>query len=246
MYLKYEKFILQNNTLKKFKGISEFSQCRSPIPEKSNTNEVFACKKMWWKMVSRIIIIASCVLFSILISLVIAGSYNNPFYVVISSSMIPTFYPDDVVFVLLVPLDELEIGDVIVFNKIYKDLDVSWIHRVVDISKTNEVIIKTKGDGNTNSIEGIDYPITKNDYMGKVLFSIPQIGIIAKFLIPPINYVLILSITVPIFLKFRGKIFANKHEKNSRIFDDTNSKTISDPWINDMVDNPFYAIRGSV
>ena len=51
------------------------------------------------------------------------------------------------------------------------------IHRVVEIySEEDQIILKTKGDANPQSYEGMDYPISEEDYYGKVISVIPKIG----------------------------------------------------------------------
>ncbi len=54
-------------------------------------------------------------------------------------------------------------------------------HRIVriDIDRhTGERIITTKGDANPQSYKFIDYPINKANYIGKVIFVIPKVGIL--------------------------------------------------------------------
>jgi signal peptidase len=54
--------------------------------------------------------------------------------------------------------------------------------------------LRTKGDNNQNSIVGTDYPITEEEYIGTVVYVIPQVGYITKILQPPINYIIIVVI----------------------------------------------------
>jgi len=75
--------------------------------------------------------------------------------------------------------DDLEIGDIIVFHS--DDAGGrTIIHRVVEMysSEDNQRILKTKGDANTESFEGLDYPIYEEDYHGKIISIIPKIGLI--------------------------------------------------------------------
>jgi signal peptidase len=51
--------------------------------------------------------------------------------------------------------------------------------------------IRTKGDANPASIPGTDFPITNEEYIGKVAYTLPQVGYITQLLKPPINYVII-------------------------------------------------------
>ena len=61
-------------------------------------------------------------------------------------------------------------------------------------------IIRTKGDVNPASIPGTDFPITEKEYIGKVVYTLPQAGYVTQLLKPPIN---IFS-----FIIFYGIIFA--------------------------------------
>ena len=119
---------------------------------------------------------------------------NNPFYVVSSGSMIPTLNVNDVLVVKggTSSFGNLKVGDIIVFNKPAGD-DRVIVHRVAGIYTTTqgESIIRTKGDANPGSIPGVDFPIRVHDYIGKVAYVIPGIGLITKVISPPVNYIII-------------------------------------------------------
>ena len=119
---------------------------------------------------------------------------NNPFYVVSSGSMIPTLKVNDVLVVKGGPssFGNLKVGDIIVFNKPAGD-DRVIVHRVAGIYNTTlgESIIRTKGDANPGSIPGVDFPIRVHDYIGKVAYVIPGVGLITKVISPPVNYIII-------------------------------------------------------
>ncbi|HZD83513.1 MAG TPA: signal peptidase I [Nitrososphaeraceae archaeon] len=119
---------------------------------------------------------------------------NNPFYVVSSGSMIPTLKVNDVLVVKggTSSFGNLKVGDIIVFNKPAGD-DRVIVHRVAGIYNTTlgESIIRTKGDANLGSIPGVDFPIRVHDYIGKVAYVIPGIGLITKVISPPVNYIII-------------------------------------------------------
>ncbi|HEX2408475.1 MAG TPA: signal peptidase I [Nitrososphaeraceae archaeon] len=133
------------------------------------------------------------------IGIKVYSNLDNPFFVVVSESMIPTLNVGDVVAIKTNKnndnddsnFNNLKKGDVIVFiapfDKTGEGKNRTIIHRVVDISSSfnkfdnnftnsNKKIIKTKGDANNQSYYGLDYPITKNLYKGKVFLVIPQIG----------------------------------------------------------------------
>jgi hypothetical protein len=47
---------------------------------------------------------------------------------------------------------------------------------VVNDPSNGQRIIRTKADANPNSIPGVDYPIFQRNYIGKVVYVIPQLG----------------------------------------------------------------------
>ena len=116
---------------------------------------------------------------------------QNPFYVVSSGSMYPELAMYDIIVISGHTLfDDVKIGDIIVFDK-PKDHSKVIVHRVVAVVDDDPLTLRTKGDNNQNSIVGTDYPITSEEYIGKVVYVVPQVGFITKILQPPINYIII-------------------------------------------------------
>lgn len=140
---------------------------------------------------------------------------ENPFYVVSSGSMIPNLNIFDVIVVQgHVNFDQLKIGDIIVFNR-PDGHDKVIVHRVAEILNKDPLVIRTKGDANPGSIPGTDFPITKGDYIGKVVYVIPQIGYVTRILTPPINYIIIAVIIGIMLVKQFGKSgTSNLSDKN--------------------------------
>ena len=137
------------------------------------------------------IIIVGVGVLVIWIGLQVAFGTQNPFYVVASGSMIPVLQVYDVLIVQgHEPFEEIEIGDIIVFNR-PSDHNRVIVHRVVSILDDEPKTIRTKGDANAASIPGTDFPITKEEYIGKVAYTLPQVGYVTQLLKPPINYILI-------------------------------------------------------
>lgn len=135
----------------------------------------------------------------------IAFGTDNPFYVVSSGSM----EPDLNVFDVLVvqgndPFKDLKKGDIIVFNR-PSGHDRVIVHRVAEVIDEDPRVIRTKGDANPASIPGTDFPITEEEYIGKVAYVIPQIGYVTRILTPPINYIIIAVIVGIMILKQYGK-----------------------------------------
>jgi signal peptidase len=130
---------------------------------------------------------------------------ENPFYVVSSGSMIPNLNIFDVIVVNgNIPFDHLKLGDIIVFN-VPVTHDKVIVHRVAEILSQNPLTIRTKGDANPGSIPGVDFPITQGDYIGKVVYVVPQIGYVTRILTPPINYIIIAVIVGIMIVKQFGK-----------------------------------------
>ena len=143
------------------------------------------------KGVIKDIIIVGVGVLVIWIGLQAAFGTQNPFYVVASGSMIPDLEIYDVLIVQgHEPFEDIEIGDVIVFNR-PSDHNRVIVHRVASIIDDDPKTLRTKGDANPASIPGTDFPITEKEYIGKVVYTLPQVGYVTQLLKPPINYVII-------------------------------------------------------
>ena len=141
-------------------------------------------------IVKDIIIVAVGVLV-IWIGLQIVFGTQNPFYVVASGSMIPVLEVYDVLVVQgHEPFEDIGVGDIIVFNR-PSDHNRVIVHRVASIMEDDPRTIRTKGDANPASIPGTDFPITEEEYIGKVVYTFPQVGYITQLIKPPINYYII-------------------------------------------------------
>ena len=157
------------------------------------------------KIIKDILIVVVGVL-AIWIGLQVVFGTENPFYVVASGSMIPVLEVYDVLIVQgHDPFEEVEIGDIIVFNR-PSDHNRVIVHRVVSIIDENPKIIRTQGDANPASIPGTDFPISEEEYIGKVVYTLPQVGYITQLLKPPTNYIIIaIVIGVMIIKQMMGK-----------------------------------------
>ena len=98
--------------------------------------------------------------------------------------MIPALNVYDVLIVQgRAPFEEVQIGDIIVFDR-PSGHDRVIVHRVVSITNDDPRTLRTKGDNNVASIPGTDFPITEKEYIGTVQFQIPQIGFVTQILKP--------------------------------------------------------------
>ncbi len=164
------------------------------------------------KNIVKDVIIVAVGVAAIWIGLQIVFGTQNPFYVVSSGSMIPVLEVYDVLVVDgKVPFKDVQIDDIIVFNR-PSGHDRVIVHRVVAILDEREEskTVRTKGDANPISIPGTDYPITDEEYIGKVAYIIPQIGYVTRILTPPINYIIIAVIIGIMVVKQYTK--GKKHE----------------------------------
>ena len=119
---------------------------------------------------------------------------ENPFYIVASGSMIPELQLNDLLVIQAhIPFEDIQIGDIIVFDRPSGN-DRVIVHRVVSIIDDEPRTLKTKGDNNVASINGTDFPITEKEYLGKVEYNIPQLGYVTQVLKPPTNYILIVMV----------------------------------------------------
>jgi signal peptidase I len=168
------------------------------------------------KIVSLSVAIAAAPLF-LLIFLMFEGSHE--LYIVTSSSMVPTLNPGDAAVISHDEFDhsafnQLKTGDIIIFE-VSSPLNQSEsdkrtvIHRIMEIESDSggKRIISTKGDANPSSIQGVDYHITEDSYVGKVIYEAPYLGLLLMYInlltqivMQPIFYFIIGSVIAIAFL----------------------------------------------
>ena len=167
------------------------------------------------------IVIVGVGVLAIWFGLQLASGTENPFYVVASGSMIPVLEVYDVLLVQgHTPFEDIEIGDIIVFDR-PSDHNRVIVHRVVSITDDDPKTLRTKGDANPASIPGTDFPITQEEYIGKVEHVFPQVGYVTQFLKPPINYIIIVVVIGIMIVK---QITKKKKEKDSELPDPLDSE----------------------
>lgn len=193
-----------------------------------------------------VFILAPLTIVGLCIAIIFALGFPPKFYVVVSESMIPTLRTGDAI---LISSDDatcstfncLKVGDIIVFepNSRSKDSQPGEIivHRVqaIGLDADNQRVLRTKGDANPNSIETVDYPITENQYVGKVIYVIPYLGVIlmyfdllARVFIQPVLYIIIGAVVATVLLL----------EYQKRINLKANSRKRRSKWANIFRDDP--------
>jgi len=136
---------------------------------------------------------------------------EQPLYVVTGTSMVPVLQDGDLIFIQAhESFEEVRIGDIIVFKN---PLDHNHINiaRVQAILDEDPKTVRTQGDANPTWIRGTDYPITEEEYIGKVAYIIPQVG----YIIQSPNYIILIVMYVGII--FGVVLF--KHQKFQEILD---------------------------
>ncbi len=201
-------------------------------------------KKSMSKGILKDILIVAIGVLVIWIGLQVVFGTQNPFYVVASGSMVPVLQVYDVLVVQgHVPFEDIEVGDIIVFNR-PSGHDRVIVHRVASIIDDDPKTIRTKGDANPASIPGTDFPITKEEYIGKVEYVIPQIGYVTQLLKPPINYIIIVIVIGIMVVKQMAK---KKNEKKLDLQDpfkknDSNAEsTIDIPELDKLEKDTVYS-----
>jgi len=127
-------------------------------------------------------VLSTVIIFLILYIVVMYGvphvfGVEKPFMIVVSSSMEPTLHVNDLIIVSHVNPRNIKVGDIIVFRSPIEP-NMLIVHRVIEVIEKNGVLMfKTKGDNNPVP----DPWVVKENYViGKVIFSIPYIGIIIR------------------------------------------------------------------
>lgn len=180
-----------------------------------------------------VFIVIPIIILGLGITVILSIAQNNKFYVVFSDSMVPNINTGDIVVVAKEDVTSrssfanLKIGDVIVFlrpSQTNSEADRSVVHRVVEIETDSDGsrLIRTKGDANADSIPAVDYPITEQNYNGKVSNVIPHLGpllmyfdLIVRVFVHPLLYIIIGAIIAVIFvfeLRKRQSFLRNLNE----------------------------------
>jgi len=124
---------------------------------------------------------------------------EHPFMVVVGNSMYPTLKDGDLIVVKKVNPNELSVGDIIVYESPL-DPESRIVHRIIEIVSYNPPAFRVKGDNRDTPDPWI---VTSDMIIGKVIYSVPKIGIIPRFLSPilkpPINYLIIIFVVFVIF-----------------------------------------------
>ncbi|HIR48511.1 MAG TPA: signal peptidase I [Candidatus Faecimonas gallistercoris] len=111
-------------------------------------------------------------------------------YVIVSPSMVPTINVEDAIIIRRTNPKELKQGDIISYlatDSYYKGKIIT--HRIISIEEAEDgtLLYRTKGDNN-NVADGT--LVSEDNIYGKVLFRIPMLGYIRRFLFTYFGWIL--------------------------------------------------------
>jgi signal peptidase len=121
---------------------------------------------------------------------------TSPLVVVTSQSMLPTLRVGDLAVIQARAPDQIQLGDIIVYQDSSYMPGVSIIHRVMNIQVIGGVYYyTTKGDNNPSSDPGTR---TYDEIVGVVVFVVPWLGNVSLFLRTPTGLLLVVAIFLAI------------------------------------------------
>lgn len=132
----------------------------------------------------------------IYIALQISLNTNKPLVAVVTGSMSPSYEVGDLLIVQGVRPNDIEEGDVIVFEQLYANELI--VHRVIKVetSEDGTILFRTKGDA--NPIE--DTRLVNSSLVhGRVVYRIPYLGYIALDPTIPLIVIIVIAVIVLLF-----------------------------------------------
>jgi len=105
---------------------------------------------------------------------------------VLTGSMMPNYRPGDIVVVQPTPVDELMVGDVITFQAISGNPELTT-HRVVAIDRVGTQVVSVTTRGDANNVD--DLSLIPDQIKGRVRYRVPLLGYLTqvRVLVPSIG-----------------------------------------------------------
>jgi signal peptidase len=142
-----------------YEGTAEFTERYGELTEDEQPTET---ERSWTAWLVTAAVALAIVLF-------VNGAFGVRPYLLSGISMEPSFARGDVVIIREVPLETLEVNDVIRFDQ----SNLEFVHRLIEILEDNgELVFLTKGD----NVDRPDPLVTADRVTGKVVFVLPKIG----------------------------------------------------------------------
>jgi len=149
----------------------------------------------------------------------IALNTSTPMVVVVSDSMAPNINKGDLLFLQGVDPEDIEVGDVIVY-----DAHGLWVgapddpivHRVIDIiEEDDKLYFVTKGDANDHKDKE---PVPGNRVLGKVIGRIPYVGWVKIILTDyGLLFPVIIILSVPLVVSILWDLIKGESEEKEKI-----------------------------
>ena len=139
----------------------------------------------------------------------VAMGTSNPLVVVESESMLPTLEIGHLLVLQARAADQIQVGDIIVFNAVYHDKPI--VHRIIEIENVTiepenitagtpavyELHYITRGDN--NDLTDAMYRV-HSDIIGVVVFAIPYVGHVTLFLHQPSGLAIVLILFIALLI----------------------------------------------
>lgn len=164
-------------------------------------------KTIYYIFITVIVTTAAAMIISIF---PVTGNYK--LMVVQSGSMEPAIKTGSVVVVK--PLKNYQIGDVITFSDVYKT-ETPISHRITEVKITEgKYYYITKGDANKSNDPK---EVSLDNVIGKVLFNVPYLGFLVQGARKPIGFALLIIIPGGIIVYDEAKKIWNEVKKMKKI-----------------------------
>jgi len=189
---------------------------------------------------ARVLNVVSTVLIYLLAAVIIIGAvlfavnasptksiFGYRYYTVLTPSMSPNYEVGDVVFVHIEDADTINVGDVITFNP-SNDSEAYLTHRVIEkydnYKDTGVTCFKTKGDANDSED---CFLIGEEKVVGKVVFGIPGLGYIIRFVQLKWYYIAAIAVMIVVLICIL-KVFFRTYGKDDGKDDENDDAKVDD------------------
>lgn len=139
-----------------------------------------------------VVLVAYCCIFSLVAKMTAGESMPKPLGfgvgVVLTGSMEPTLHENALI--IVTGAKSYSVGDIVV----YQTGGTPVVHRIIELDEKAGLLV-TQGDANNTP----DEPITLSKVKGKVAFSIPFIGLIARFIQTTPGLIMVLIVILVLF-----------------------------------------------
>ncbi|MBQ8133967.1 MAG: signal peptidase I [Clostridia bacterium] len=143
--------------------------------------------------------------------------FGYRYYTVLTPSMSPSYEVGDVVFVHIEDSDTINEGDVITFNP-SADSEAYLTHRVTEkienYEGTGVTCFRTKGDANDSEDS---FLIDEEKVIGKVVFGIPKLGYIIRFVQLRWYYIAAITAMIVVFIYLLKRYFKAEDDDDDRM-----------------------------